>query len=300
MLYCIIDVKYSKIKCYGENMKAVYQNNIEFNMYTTWDATYPAHYHTHLEIMYILKGSVTMYMNGNEYVANENDVIFILPHQIHSFVSGFDNEICILHISHTALAGYSEMYRENELENPIIPVLNKSTYDVLKSIQSFIFTNHPMKVVPIGVGMNADKEACQNTAVKTLLLGYVALLLDGVKWVKKKSSSTDISKRIIEYCYENYRENISLCSTAEALGVYEHTITRTFSSVFKCNFREYVNNLRLSAVVNRLMTTNAPITEIAFECGFETLRTFNRVFMSRYNMTPTEFRKEKCGNTFKN
>ena len=273
-------------------MKAFYQDNIEFNMYTTNDATFPAHYHTHIEIMYILKGCVTVYINGNEFVANKNEVIFILPHQIHSFVSGWDNEICILHISHTALGGYSNLCRENELQNPIISVSDASMESVCKSIQKYIFTNYPMKIMPAqGVSMNAEHTACNNVAVKTLLLGYVALLLDDAKWVKNSSSSIDLSRKIIEYCYEHYTENISLFDTARALEVGEHTVTRIFSKVFKCGFRDYINDLKVSAVVNMLLTTNTPITEIAFSCGFESLRTFNRVFSSHYGMTPSEYRK---------
>lgn len=284
----------------GEVMFVEYEENREFNMCLSRDATYHAHYHTHLEIMYIIKGEVKVFLNDKEYMAYENDVVFILPHQIHSFASGWENEICLLHVSHTYLATYLETYRENELENPIISVSDKTKKDVLCSIQSFIFANYPMSSPPIGIKISAEYNASQNASVKALLLGYVALLLDGEKWVKKKPSNIDIARKIIEYCYDHYTENISLYDTANALNVSEHTVTRMFSKIFKCGFRDYINNLRISAVVNMLLTSDAPITEIAFNCGFETLRTFNRVFMSRYNMTPTEFRKEKCGNTFKN
>ena len=39
-----------------------------------------------------------------------------------------------------------------------------------------------------------------------------------------------------------------------------------------------------------LQDSNESITNIALDCGFESQRTFNRVFKERFKMTPREFR----------
>ncbi|MGG4047402.1 helix-turn-helix domain-containing protein [Paenibacillus favisporus] len=40
-----------------------------------------------------------------------------------------------------------------------------------------------------------------------------------------------------------------------------------------------------------LLSTADPVTEIAFDSGFNSLRSFYRVFKKEYGMTPNEFRR---------
>ncbi|MBR1742310.1 MAG: AraC family transcriptional regulator, partial [Lachnospiraceae bacterium] len=44
-------------------------------------------------------------------------------------------------------------------------------------------------------------------------------------------------------------------------------------------------------VEHKLNYTTLPITEIWLEAGFESQRTFNRVFKEKYHMSPREYRK---------
>ena len=41
-----------------------------------------------------------------------------------------------------------------------------------------------------------------------------------------------------------------------------------------------------------LRGTEDGITHIAYECGFESQRTFNRVFVEQYGLSPSEFRRK--------
>lgn len=63
-----------------------------------------------------------------------------------------------------------------------------------------------------------------------------------------------------------------------------------FAKTFHCNFNTYVNGVRLNYVAALLQDTNESITKLCFDCGFESQRTFNRVFKERYKITPREYR----------
>ena len=60
---------------------------------------------------------------------------------------------------------------------------------------------------------------------------------------------------------------------------------------FHCNFSKYVNGVRLNYAVAELENSMDSITNICLDCGFESQRTFNRVFKDRYKITPREYRK---------
>ena len=55
---------------------------------------------------------------------------------------------------------------------------------------------------------------------------------------------------------------------------------------------DYINELRVKDAAKRLVETDDNVISIAFSVGFDSLRTFNRVFPKFMNMTPEKYRKE--------
>ena len=56
---------------------------------------------------------------------------------------------------------------------------------------------------------------------------------------------------------------------------------------------DHLHNLRVSKARKMLTDTYASITDIAFESGFSSLRTFNRVFVKYTGKTPSDYRVTK-------
>jgi len=58
-------------------------------------------------------------------------------------------------------------------------------------------------------------------------------------------------------------------------------------------FMEYVNDLRIGKACNLLISQEKQsISEIAHLAGFNSLALFNRIFLKKKKMTPTQFRKQ--------
>jgi AraC-like DNA-binding protein len=57
------------------------------------------------------------------------------------------------------------------------------------------------------------------------------------------------------------------------------------------NYIEYLNDLRLGIASRYLVDTSKTIAEISYECGFNNLSNFNRIFKKRKGYTPKEFRE---------
>ena len=80
---------------------------------------------------------------------------------------------------------------------------------------------------------------------------------------------------------------------ADDLGVSKYVLSRLFAKTFHCNFVSYVNGVRLNYAISMLDNTSETITNICYDCGFESQRTFNRVFKERYRITPREYRNRR-------
>jgi AraC-like DNA-binding protein len=93
-----------------------------------------------------------------------------------------------------------------------------------------------------------------------------------------------------------YREmRLNRASLAQKLNIGEHHLSRIINYNFNMNFNELINKHRIDEAKSRLLNEpNMQITTIAFEIGFNSIASFNRVFKEKTNLSPTEFRaKEK-------
>ena len=111
---------------------------------------------------------------------------------------------------------------------------------------------------------------------------------------------TDLVYQAVTYMAAHFQENITLSQMASALGVSKYMLSRVFSGTFHCNFNKYLNETRLDYACALLEYTGQSITDVCMTSGFESQRTFNRVFRQQYHMTPREFRKnrgtaKRCG-----
>lgn len=90
---------------------------------------------------------------------------------------------------------------------------------------------------------------------------------------------------------KNHRENLSLADVASEVRLSRERLSRLFHETLGITFSEYLTQSRLTSARQLLRETDASITEIAYESGFQSLSQFNRHFAKFENMAPREYRK---------
>jgi AraC-like DNA-binding protein len=76
------------------------------------------------------------------------------------------------------------------------------------------------------------------------------------------------------------------------LGIPEKNCSYVLNKGMNLNFNQYINNFRVEAFKERIRRgqhETHTLTSIAYECGFSSKSTFNRVFKSNCGITPSEF-----------
>lgn len=87
---------------------------------------------------------------------------------------------------------------------------------------------------------------------------------------------------------------ITLPKLAQGLNVPVSHLSQVINGQLGRNFFEFINGFRVEAAKRRLAQGTAEerkLAAIAFECGFNSLATFNRVFKELAGRTPSEFRR---------
>ena len=97
-------------------------------------------------------------------------------------------------------------------------------------------------------------------------------------------------ERAKEYLLEHFRQDISLETLAGYCFVSPFHFSRIFKSVLTMAPHKYLLSIRLQNALHTLMNTQLPITEIAFDCGFNSLEHFVTAFKQQYRQTPSAYR----------
>jgi AraC-like DNA-binding protein len=96
---------------------------------------------------------------------------------------------------------------------------------------------------------------------------------------------------ITTYIHNNYTEDLSLNSIADQFYVSNYYLSHQFKKVTGFTLTEYIQLTRIRNAQSLLISTNKPITDIAFLSGFSSFSQFNRVFNNFVGTSPSKFRK---------
>jgi AraC-like DNA-binding protein len=102
------------------------------------------------------------------------------------------------------------------------------------------------------------------------------------------------SKRILKvknYIAQNYKYEVRLSTLADIAGMSPSAFSRFFKLHTGRNLSEYIIEQRLGYASRMLVDTSKGVAEICYDCGFNNLSNFNRIFKKRKNCSPTEFRE---------
>lgn len=97
-------------------------------------------------------------------------------------------------------------------------------------------------------------------------------------------------QKIKEYVEAHYKEEIKLCQLASLIGMTEVGCSRFFKMRTGKTISEYITEVRLGHASRLLVDTTQSVAEVAYDCGFNNLSNFNRLFHKVRRFTPSQFR----------
>lgn len=108
--------------------------------------------------------------------------------------------------------------------------------------------------------------------------------------VMHQHSSDESLGRVMDYLSRHYSEVIRLSEVAEMVNMSESSFCRFFKQHTSKSFIDFLTDIRLGAASRALIDSSLPIAEIGYDCGFNNLSNFNRIFKKKKGVTPSEFR----------
>lgn len=239
--------------------------------YRTNYIDYPPAVHDYIEFVYVENGGGTAFCEGKEYHLNKGDMFLVFPNQVHSYINFESSQNTSYYI---ILASPSHLRMDPSIFYKSVPLIaQRRTNDIILialfeiAAQQFLF---------------GKPAALQDiiSAIFNIIIGYFTL-------TDRTAPDTTVQKILI-YCNENFKDDISVEKMSKELYLSKSAIARIFSSVIQTNFRNHINSLRIECALQLMQDNHRTIAEAATMAGFNSIRTFNRAFLEKYGCTPSE------------
>lgn len=99
--------------------------------------------------------------------------------------------------------------------------------------------------------------------------------------------------KIAEYIADHFHEPLTLKQLSKDLGYNYNYLSCYFNGNMSTGFSKFLNEHRVNYAKRLLRKTDASISEVAFDCGFSSIRSFNRAFIQAVRVAPREYRRDK-------
>ncbi|HTD93386.1 MAG TPA: AraC family transcriptional regulator [Chitinophagaceae bacterium] len=98
-------------------------------------------------------------------------------------------------------------------------------------------------------------------------------------------------EKAIEYMNQNFQKPISLTEVSKLANMTDVSFSRFFKTRTGITFMDSLLEMRLGHASRLLIDTTQSVAEVAYNCGFNNISNFNRLFRKKKGCTPKEFRE---------
>lgn len=243
------------------------------------------HWHNEYEILYVIAGTTYVNVDGVSYDVAPGEVFFISPGAVHYYTEPCEfNKICVIRLTEDFLKCFSA-----EVQN-VYTVFLSDVLHIRKNARISGIIEEIQLVFHMEEEVFAESTLI-GKALELLIYLYQNQSLIAERASVKRNNDSECMDKMIDYIRKHLQEKVTLSDVAEHLGFSESYCSKYIKKKTNMNFLEYLNNERIEKAKQMLRLSDAPVTEIAYITGFSSIQSFNRVFKSFCEVSPTEYRK---------
>ena len=228
---------------------------------------FPSHLHTSFEFIVILDGEMSITVDHMQYRLTVGQALLIFPNQLHALRTNVYSKHLLCIFSPHLVKAYRNVFSNS---------LPKSN----------LFVPIPFHVDQLS-RLNNEEDPL---LIKGILYSLCAQFNSTAEYTDSKSREDSLLLKIFSFVQANYMRDCSLRTLAEHISYHEVYLSRYFKNCTGLTFSEYVNRCRVNEGAYILRNSQKKILDIAYECGFESLRSFNRNFKAIMGVTPHQYR----------
>ncbi len=254
----------------------------------------PWHYHPEFELTYISKGNGKRFVGDSVENFEEGDLILLgsnLPHFWRCDDVLLQNEEKI-NVEWLVIQ-FPVEFVNNVIKN--IPELHLMNGMMQRAERGINFGKSVSKLAGRKMAEMVNVSPTQNFFAFLALLDILttddeAKLLAGENYqISTNPAETDRMKRILEFTVENFHKEIAIEQVAEVAHLTTSAFCRYFKQRTRKSYIDYLNEFRISHARKLLIDSDLSVGQVGFECGFNNLSNFHRLFKRQTDLSPMQY-----------
>ena len=254
-------------------MSAKHEYRLYANRSLVWVGKYRnlkniSHWHYDHELVVCESGEALVHLDQNQYTLKKGECIFLRGQSIHSIISSFDSILYVALFSEKLIPDITDSY---QMSYPLFA----DNFDVRKTLME-------IRRCDFERGRFYD---LRNNALMEELITKIFSALEILKEDIIQSKVTRKYKDLLYDMDENVRD-YDFLKAVNYMNMSEAYFSRFFKKVSGMTFSQYLNHIRVNKAIDLIRQGKLSITQISAECGFDTIRNFNRVFKQITTYSP--------------
>jgi AraC-like DNA-binding protein len=278
---------------YSENLNVFDEQRSEFSPYgltcEIWmaDLMRKPDRHNEIEINYCTKESITYLFQGTRITIPEKSfTVFwgLVPHQIVDYTGSAPYFVCTIPLTQFLEWKLPAFFVDRILKGEVV-IENEGEHSFY---DEFIF-----KKWLEDLSSKEDHEATLlEMQARLLRMTGRILPLKETQRLQIHSSEINQVEQIALYIAQNYYHPIKAADIGREVGLHPDYANVVFKKAFGMTINEYIIQERISHAQRKLISTDKSITDILYECGFNSTSRFNAAFKKINECTPREFKNK--------
>lgn len=252
----------------------------------------PHHWHEDIEIIYLVEGKVKVGISNDIYNLAVGDILFIGSGAVHCFFE--EMELSRRAVIQFRMSIYDTFLSGNQDTRIIRPTFKQSMHLTAGTEIHALMEKHIQELIK----EYSEAKEGYKLFLKGRLYDLAGILLrympKGVYSPEAESRQMEGLKRldkVFQYVEKNYQDNIDLEGISKVAGFSKYHFSRFFKENTGVTFLDYLNNFKITKAEWFLLYDKGSILEIAYKSGFNSIKTFNRIFKYSKGCAPMEYRK---------
>lgn len=263
------------------------QSSIYAYSFKTEAFNFKWHFHPEYELTFIIKGNGSRLIGNSHQSFSDGDFVLIGPNLPHTWfgkaLPGQYFEAIVIQMPIAFVDRIIDFKETNQLKSLFqksnCGILIKEYPNDIKNRLSNIINTNGIEQMANLLNVLSILTSCSITPISNAIYKYHINV----------AMENRINK-VCEFIQHNYFNKISLKQAADLIYMTESNFCKFFKKTTSITFSDYLNDLRIDAVCKLLLSSEDNIKNIAYDCGFESLSYFNRVFLKKKQLTPKDFR----------
>jgi AraC-like DNA-binding protein len=264
--------------------KLAYEDDLPVNVIVAEITEYPIHFHEDLELVYLLRGSMTLRNGYYTYTMRAGDVFILNDREIHSFYRTDEpNTVMILQIDAEYFSRFYPHLKSSffvtDMDDP-----ESAEMDALKGLLA--------RVIMESIGGDAGRVIAHTHSLLTLIMEeFQYFSMENGRFVNVSKNKTNKilagrMNRIQDYLYDHYNKRLTLHEIAELEHLSVYYLSHVIKAATGLSFKEFLNFIRVEESERYLLGTDMKITDISDAVGFSAVRYYVKYFTKWFDMSP--------------